>query len=57
MTITYKFAKINGEVVPNTVNKYRDGVQEWSIPFDEYNSDYIEYKAWLEAGNTTEPAD
>ena len=57
MTITYKFVKINGEVVPNTVNKYRDGVQEWSIPFDEGNTDYIEYKKWLEAGNTTEPAD
>ena len=54
MTITYKFAKINGQVVPNTVNKYKDGVQEWSIPFDEGNIDYIEYKEWLAAGNTTE---
>ena len=54
MTITYKFAKINGEVVPNTVNKYRDGVQEWSIPFDEGNIHYKEYKEWLAAGNTTE---
>ena len=27
------------------------------IPFDDANTDYIEYKAWLEAGNTPEEAD
>ncbi len=27
------------------------------IPFDNANTDYIEYKAWLEAGNTPEEAD
>lgn len=26
------------------------------IPYDEENSDYIEYKAWLDAGNTPDPA-
>ena len=26
------------------------------IPFDDGNVDYIEYKAWLEAGNTPEDA-
>ena len=28
-----------------------------SIPFDSQNSDYQQYLAWLEAGNTPEPAD
>ena len=27
------------------------------IPFDDENRDYIEYKAWLDAGNTPEEAD
>ena len=54
MTITYKFFKLNGEVVPDTVNKYVDGKQEWSIPFDDDNRHYQEYKEWLAGGNTTE---
>lgn len=27
------------------------------IPFDPNNRDYAEYLAWLEAGNTPEPAE
>jgi hypothetical protein len=27
------------------------------IPFDPQNRDYAEYLAWLEAGNTPEPAE
>ena len=28
-----------------------------SIPNDLFNRDYVEYLAWVEAGNTPEPAD
>jgi hypothetical protein len=28
-----------------------------SIPFDPDNTDYQQYLAWLEAGNTPEPAE
>ena len=38
----------------NTILRKEDNA---SIPFDDANTDYIEYKAWLDAGNTPEAAD
>ena len=28
-----------------------------SIPFDDGNRDYVEYKEWLAAGNTADPSE
>ena len=30
--------------------------QKWSVPPDPANTDYATYLAWLEAGNTPDPA-
>lgn len=50
--ITYKLVKdIEGNIC--AVNR-SDG---WSIPFDPANTDYQQYLAWLDEGNTPEPAD
>jgi hypothetical protein len=38
----------------NTVQRLSDSA---FIPFDPANTDYVAYLAWVEAGNTPEPAD
>ena len=39
---------------PNIVLRLIDKTK---IPFDELNPDYLQYKDWLEQGNTPEPSD
>lgn len=46
--ITEKFS------VCESVIRLSDGA---CIPFDPANKDYAEFKSWVEAGNTPEPAD
>ena len=57
-TMTYKLLKEyygNGtSVVRPVVIRKSDNAQ---IPYDDNNTDYIEYKEWLDAGNTPDPAD
>ena len=54
MTIQYKLQKsqMTGEVCAITIVG-----QLISIPMNPDNTDYQQYLAWLEAGNTPQPAD
>lgn len=51
--IAYKLLKDKRTDEVNSVLR-SDG---WSIPFDPANTDYQAYLAWLDEGNTPEPAD
>ena len=44
-----EFTKVTSEA--DVIIRIEDGA---SIPFDDANTDYIEYKSWVAAGNTPE---
>ena len=56
MSFKYKLVKDPMTSEINVVNKIFTG-RCLSIPFDEANTDYQEYLAWVEEGNSPDPAD
>ena len=54
---TYKLQKVNPETNLQFVLKNYDTGNVTFIPFMDDNTDYAEYKAWVDAGNTAEAAD
>ena len=56
MIFTYKKLKnpVDNKEETSLILRKEDGV---FIPFDEANSDYQEYLAWVAEGNTAEEAD
>ena len=59
-TLTYKKVAYNGVDSPNIIKReLRNGVNDLAyIPFNDLdNRDAVEYKAWVDAGNTPDAAD
>jgi len=53
----YKQIKIgNGQIDTERIVKIVDGIKYY-IPFDEANTDYLEYLEWVSDGNTPDPSD
>tara|TARA_B100001287_G_scaffold131767_1_gene111004 strand:- start:506 stop:682 length:177 start_codon:yes stop_codon:yes gene_type:complete len=57
MTLSYKKLKyFNGNIKTDAILKTSEA-NDICIPFDEANTDYQEYLAWIAEGNTAEEAD
>ena len=55
MSYTYKKTKgLDGKEITDHILRKEDNA---FIPFDEANTDYQEYLAWVAEGNTAEAAD
>ena len=57
MTISYKLYPNDENGSSRKAIQKTDGGIISSIPFDEANTDYQEYLAWVALGNTAEAAD
>ena len=57
MSITYKLYPNDENGASRKAIQKTDGGIIYSIPFDERNTDYQEYLAWVADGNTPEAAD
>ena len=57
MTISYKLYPNDENGASRKAIQKTDGGMIYSIPFDEGNTDYQEYLAWVAEGNTAEAAD
>ena len=57
MAITYKLYPNDENGASRKAIQKTDGDIISSIPFDEGNTDYQEYLAWVAEGNTPDPAD
>ncbi len=57
MAISYKLYPNDENGASRKAIQKTDGGIIYSIPFDERNTDYQEYLAWVADGNTPEAAD
>ena len=55
--MTYKYLKASWPETGDDKTIIKRKADNAFIPFDEGNTDYQEYKAWLAAGNTPEASD